>query len=120
MESKMTNQDAIDAIELALAMLGSNQKELAARLRVSPTQISKWKKGEYMSSEMEDRIKALTKIGDMHPSVVRWAGSLKDAKKWEKLFRYLAEIAEEAAETGYNTYPLQDEMGLLSSFTINT
>jgi hypothetical protein len=93
---------------------------IAARLGVSPTQISKWKKGEYMSSEMEDRIKELTKIGDMHPSVVRWAGSLKDAKKWEKLFRYLAEMAEEGAETGYNTYPLKDEMGLLSWSTIHT
>jgi transcriptional regulator with XRE-family HTH domain len=114
------NQDAIDAVELALATLGSNQKELAAKLRVSPTQISKWKKGEYMSSEMEDRIRELTKIGDMHPSVVRWAGSLKEAKKWEKLFRYLAEMAEERAETGYNAYPLKDEMGLLSWSTIHT
>jgi transcriptional regulator with XRE-family HTH domain len=114
------NQDSIDAIELALATLGSNQKDLAARLGVSPTQISKWKKGEYMSSEMEDRIKELTKIGDMYPSVVRWAGSLKDAKKWEKLFRYLAKTAEEGAETGYNTYPLQDEMDLLSWSTIHT
>ena len=113
------NQDAIDAIELALDMLSLNQKELAARLGVSPTQISKWKKGEYMSSEMEDRIKELTKIGDMHPSVVRWAGSLKDAKKWEKLFRYLAKIAEEGAETGYDTYPLKDEMGLLSWSTVH-
>jgi hypothetical protein len=73
-----------------------------------------------MSSEMEDRIKELTKIGDMSPSVVRWAGSLEDAKKWEKLFRYLAEMAEEGAETGYNTYPLKDEMGLLSWSTIHT
>ena len=113
------SQDAIDAIELALATLGSNQKELAAQLGVSPTQISKWKKGEYMSSEMEDRIKKLTKIGDMHPSVVRWAGSVKDAKEWEKLFRYLADMAEEAAETGYNTYPLKDEMGLLAWSTIH-
>jgi transcriptional regulator with XRE-family HTH domain len=114
------NQDAIDAVELALAKLGSNQKELAARLGVSPAQISKWKKGEYMSSEMEDRIKELTKIGDMNPSVVRWAGSLKDAKRWEKLFRYLAEMAEAGAETGYDTYPLKDEMGLLSWSTIHT
>jgi transcriptional regulator with XRE-family HTH domain len=114
------NQDAIDAIELALATLGCNQKELAARLDVSPTQISKWKKGEYMSSEMEDRIKQLMKIGEMSPSVIRWAGSLEDAKKWEKLFRYLAEMAEEGAETGYNTYPLKDEMGLLIWSTIHT
>lgn len=115
-----TNQDAVDAIELALATLGCNQKELAVRLGVSPTQISKWKKGEYMSSEMEDRIKQLTRIGEMSPSVVRWAGSLVDAKKWEKLFHYLAEMAEEGAETGYNTYPLKDDMGLLSLSTIHT
>lgn len=114
------NQDAIDAVELALEVLGANQKELAARLGVSPGQISKWKKGEYMSSDMEDRIKELTKIGDMAPSVVRWAGSVKSAKKWERLFRYLAKEAEEGAETGYNTPPLRDEMGLLSWSTVHT
>jgi transcriptional regulator with XRE-family HTH domain len=114
------NQDAIDAIELALITLGCSQKELAEQLKVSPTQISKWKKGEYMSSEMEDRIKKLTKIGDMNPSVVRWAGSLKDAKKWEKLFHYLAESANDGGETGYDTYPLKDEIGLLSWSTIHT
>ena len=43
------NQDAIDAIELALSTLGCSQKDLALKLKVSPTQISKWKKGEYMS-----------------------------------------------------------------------
>jgi transcriptional regulator with XRE-family HTH domain len=116
----MSDQGAIDSIELALTTLGCSQKELAVRLGVSPTQISKWKKGEYMSSEMEDRIKELTKIGDKHPSVVRWAGSLNDAEKWEELFAHLAEIANDGSETGYNTYPLKDEMGLLSLFTIRT
>lgn len=114
------SQDAIDAVELALDVLGANQKDLAARLGVSPGQISKWKKGEYMSSEMEDRIKELAKIGDMPPSLVRWAGSVKSAKRWEKLFHYLAEAAEGAAETGYNTFPLKDEMGLLSWSTVHT
>lgn len=113
------DRGAIDAIELALTTLGCSQKQLAGRLKVSPTQISKWKKGEYMSSEMEERIKELTKIGDMHPSVVRWAGSLEDAKKWEKLFQYLAKQADEGSETGYNTYPLEDEIGLLSLSTIS-
>jgi ribosome-binding protein aMBF1 (putative translation factor) len=51
------NHDAIDAIELALNTLGCSQKDLARKLKVSPTQISKWKQGEYMSSEMEDRIR---------------------------------------------------------------
>ena len=112
------NQDAIDAIELALNTLGCSQKDLALQLNVSPTQISKWKKGEYMSSEMEDRIKELTKIGDHHPAVVLWAGSVKNAEKWENLFRELAEIADESGETGYDTYPLKDEMDLLSWSTI--
>jgi transcriptional regulator with XRE-family HTH domain len=111
------DQDAIDAIEFALAILGSNQKELAARLGVSPTQISKWKKGEYMSSEMENRIKELTKIGDHRPAVVLWAGSVKNAEKWEELFHELAEMAEFGAETGYDTHPLKDEMDLLISST---
>jgi transcriptional regulator with XRE-family HTH domain len=112
------NQDAIDATELALTTLGCSQKELAQRLKVSPTQISKWKNGEYMSSEMEDRIKELTKIGDHHPAVVLWAGSVKNAEKWEELFHELAEMAEFGAETGYDTYPLKDEMDLLSWSTI--
>jgi transcriptional regulator with XRE-family HTH domain len=112
------NQDAIDATELALTTLGCSQKDLAQRLKVSPTQISKWKNGEYMSSEMEDRIKELTKIGDHHPAVVLWAGSVKNAEKWEELFHELAEMAEFGAETGYDTYPLKDEMDLLSWSTI--
>lgn len=112
------NQDAIDAIELALNTLGCSQKDLALQLNVSPTQISKWKKGEYMSSEMEDRIKELTKIGDRQPAVVLWAGSVKNAEKWENLFRELAAMADESGETGYETYPLKDEMDLLSWSTI--
>ena len=70
------NQDAIDAVELALNTLGCSQKELALKLKVSPTQISKWKNGEYMSFEMEDRIKEQTKIGEHRPAVVLWAGSV--------------------------------------------
>ncbi|SEC26194.1 XRE family transcriptional regulator [Bradyrhizobium erythrophlei] len=114
------NQDATDAIELALSMLGCSQKELAARLKVSPAQITKWKQGEYMSSEMEDRIKELTNIGEHHPTVVLWAGSVKDAEKWERLFHRLAENANDGSETGYDTYPLQDELGLLSWSTVRT
>jgi hypothetical protein len=67
-----------------------------------------------MSSEMEDRIKELTNIGDHQPTVVLWAGSVEDAEKWEKLFHRLAQNANDGSETGYDTYPLQDEMGLLS------
>src|SRR5229473_2113297 len=103
-----SDQDAIDVVELALSTLSCSQKELAEQLKVSPTQISKWKKGEYMSSEMEARIKELAKIGDHHPAVVLWAGSTESAEKWEELFHELAEMAEFGAETGYDTYPLKD------------
>jgi transcriptional regulator with XRE-family HTH domain len=111
---------AADYVEVALTALGCSQKELAERLGVSPTQISKWKKNEYMSSDMEDRIKAITKIGDVDPAVVLWAGSPKSAKQWQKLFHELAEMADEAGEAGYPTEPLQDPIGLLSVQTVMT
>ena len=116
----MVDREAMASVELALAMLGVSQKELAVRLKVSPGQISKWKNGEYMSSEMEQRIKELTKIGDLSPSVVLWAGSLQNAKQWDKLFHYLAEMANEGSETGYETYPLQDDLDILTSHTVDT
>jgi transcriptional regulator with XRE-family HTH domain len=107
-------------VELALKALSCSQKELAAHLGVSPTQISKWKKGEHMSAEMEKRMRAITKIGDKEPSFVLWAGSLREARKWEKLIHFLASAAYESAETGYYTYPLRDEMGLLCWNTFHT
>lgn len=102
--------DSEALVELALETLSCNQKELALRLGVSPTQISKWKKGEHMSHEMEEKIRQIVKIGDKNPSFVLWSGSLQEANKWEKLIHFLAEMANDAAETGYDTYPLNDEM----------
>lgn len=105
--------DSEALILLALRALSCSQKELASHLGVSPTQITKWKKGEHMSHEMRACIREITKIGEMDPSFVLWAGSLEDAEKWEKLIHYLAEIARWGAETGYDTYPLKGDMGLL-------
>ncbi|MDR2173019.1 MAG: helix-turn-helix domain-containing protein, partial [Burkholderiales bacterium] len=59
------NSDAL--VQLALDSLACSQKELALRLGVSPTQISKWKKGEYMSEEMADKLRLLAEIGDLDP-----------------------------------------------------
>ena len=56
------NSEAL--VQLALQTLSCSQKALAIRLRVSPTQISKWKSGEYISSDMEDKIRALVNLGD--------------------------------------------------------
>lgn len=100
-------------VQLALSALSCTQKELAIRLGVSPTQISKWKQGEHMSQEMAEKFRAIVHIGDKSPSFVFWAGSLEEAIKWERLIHYLAELAQNNAETGYNTYPLEDNEGLL-------
>ncbi|WP_149194460.1 helix-turn-helix domain-containing protein [Luteimonas suaedae] len=103
--------DSEALVQLALNALSCNQKELGLRLGVSPTQISKWKKGEHMSLDMAEKLRELANIGDRDPQFVIWAGSLTEADKWERLIRYLAERAYEGGETGYNTYPLGDEEG---------
>lgn len=100
-------------VQLALDLLSCSQKELAIRLGVSPTQISKWKKGEHISLEMTEKFREIMKIGDKNPAFVLWAGSIENAIQWERLINYLAENAAEGAETGYNTYPLLDEEGTL-------
>lgn len=114
----MKNSEAL--VQLALSALSCSQKELALRLGVSPTQISKWKKGEHMSREMEEKIREIANIGDKNPEFVVWAGSLQDANKWERLIRFLADWAEEEAETGYDTYPLRDEEETLCWSTFHT
>ena len=108
-----------DLVQLALDALSCTQKELALRLKVSPAQISKWKKGEYMSSDMEEKLRTLANIGDMDPVFVQWAGSVEQAKKWERLILHLAESAHEAAETGYNTIPFTEEREMLCGRTIS-
>ncbi|RJF58292.1 XRE family transcriptional regulator [Serratia inhibens] len=105
-------------VQLALEALSCNQKELASRLKVSPGQISKWKKGEYISPEMENKFRAIIGIGDQDPLLVFWTGSLDNANKWERLINHLAEMAQQNAETGYITYPLSDEMGILCGETL--
>ncbi len=107
-------------IQLTLQTLACSQKTLAAKLGVSTSQISKWKNGEHMSSEMEERLRQLAQIGDSDPEVVQWTGSVDNARKWLRLVSYLAELATEAAETGYNTAPLQEDMDILCWHTLLT
>jgi transcriptional regulator with XRE-family HTH domain len=99
---------AAELVEIALTTLKCSQKELALRLGVSPTQVTKWKNDEHISSEMEKRLRELSKIGDADPHLVAWAGSLKAAKQWREVIKYLADMANENSETGYNTPPLSD------------
>lgn len=73
-----------------------------------------------MSRELEEKIRKITNLVDENPEFVLWAGSLQNAHKWERLIHFLAEWANEEAETGYDTYPLQDEMGMLCWSTFYT
>ncbi len=100
-------------VELALKTVGCNQKELARHLEVSATQISKWKNGEYMSDDMEKKFCALLKVDGVHPEFVLWAGSFADADRWDQLIHRLADDAEFAAESDYEIYGLNDDLGLL-------
>lgn len=114
------NTQNIAFVELALNILSCSQKDLAHRLKVSPTQISKWKQGDYMSSDMEERFRSLIKIGETDPEVVLQSGSLESAKKWERLILFLAKGAAEESETGYETDPLVDEPELVCQFAFQT
>lgn len=105
-------------IKLALLKDKCTQKELALKLQVSPTQISKWKSGDSMSSGMENRLRELTGIGERQPEVVYWTGGIEQADKWDSLIVYLAESAVEDSETGYNTPALSDDPELLTWTTL--
>lgn len=105
-------------VQLALDVTGYNQKQLGSHLGVSPTQVSKWKKGEYMSFDMDAKLRKLAQIGDLDPDFVLSAGSPEAAMKWQQLITFLARHALESAETGYNTEPLQDELGTLAWKTL--
>jgi transcriptional regulator with XRE-family HTH domain len=97
-------------VHLALSAQRCTQKELALRLGVSPAQISKWKSGEHISFEMSDKLSELADLSDLDPDVVLLAGSKEDAKKWVQLIRYLADMAEQNAETGYSTATLVEDL----------
>ncbi|MBC8953359.1 XRE family transcriptional regulator [Xenorhabdus sp. PB62.4] len=102
-------------VELALRVLSCTQKQLSSKLDVSPTQITKWKKGEHMSLDMEKKFRDITKIGELDPKFVLWAGSYENALGWQKIISQLADISHENEETGYTTALLQDDMLFLCS-----
>ena len=79
-------------IQLALAETGYNQRQLGSQLGVSPTQVSKWKKGEHMSDAMQNRLREITGIGDEDPAFITLAGSVSNAKKWKMLIIGLPSI----------------------------
>ena len=86
-------------MKLALKEKQCTQRELATTLKVSPTQISKWKSGERMSTEMEDKITDLLNLGTCDPDVAYWTGGTEQAEKWKRLIQHLANNALDKRET---------------------
>lgn len=106
-------------IKRALDKLGCSQKALAIQLGVSPTQITKWKKGDHMSSEMEKKVREIIGSNTFDEAFILLAGSVENAEKWEGLIHFLANSALQNAETGIETYPLLDEMNDLCHQTLD-
>ena len=107
-------------VELASRILKCSQKDLAMKLKVSPTQITKWKNNEYMSRDFEERFEKITGLSKLkvNPEEVLKLGSVKDAKKWQKLVKSIADWVCENDETGMVCEPLKDEYDLLSVQTL--
>lgn len=112
--------NASNLVSLALSQAGCSQKELAARMKVSAAQISKWKAGESISVEMEQKLKSISGIGDRDPDIVYWVGGVEQADKWMRLFEHLAEYADATAESSYDHGLVEDEIDLLFSNVFHT
>lgn len=102
-------ENSSELILVALKLLECNQKTLAEKLDVSPTQITKWKNGEYMSIDMRKRLEDMLELDGMPPNMVLMSGSVENATEWMSLIYHLATLASYASETGYITRPLSDE-----------
>ncbi|MEG9546181.1 helix-turn-helix transcriptional regulator [Mannheimia sp. HC-2023] len=111
---------SLSMIELAMQILSCSQKELASKLSVSPTQITKWKKGEYMSFDMENKVRKLLDIGDLDPNVILAFGHISHAQKWQKIITQLAKSANDNGETGFKVAPLIDEADFVLSNLVDS
>jgi transcriptional regulator with XRE-family HTH domain len=110
---------AKNLIEMALAEQKCTQNELAAKLGVSKSQVSRWKNdpAEHMSHAMTEKLRAFAGLltNDPDADVVAWAGSADAARQWRTLFLRLAEDADENAETGYRVGGLDEDNALTST-----
>ena len=109
-------------VQLAMKRLSCNHNELAAKLDVAATQLSKWINGDDMPYEMEEELAELLDLGDpINAELVAVTGSEEDLAKWTRLIEFLAELAAQSAETGYHTYPLEQiDDALLVHHTLDT
>ena len=100
-------------VTLALRILNCSQKELGLMLGVSAPQISKWKnQNDHMSMDTEYKIREMCQIGTIPEVLVLDSGSLENAEKWDKLFRYLADHCLEVEDCSWPCAPLTDFFGI--------
>ena len=109
-------------VQLAMKRLSCNHNELAVKLDVAATQVSKWINGDDLPYEMEEELAEMLDLGDpINAELVAVTGSEEDLAKWTGLIAFLARLAAQSAETGYHTYPLEDiEDSLLVHDTLDT
>lgn len=105
-------------VQLALSKLKANQAELAKVLDVSPTQITKWKKGDYMSFEKQEELRELLGLPEgVFPSAVLSVGGVDNVSKWCSLVQFICTEITEEPESNYTTTPLNfDEEYQLGAF----
>jgi transcriptional regulator with XRE-family HTH domain len=91
-------KENVSLIEVALKYTGWKQNELAKRLKVSETQITRWKQGERMPSDREQQIRKVAKVSTIHTDWADSAGSAESLEKWRNFIMYLAREAQRYAE----------------------
>ncbi len=108
-------------VELALNLLDCNQTELARKLSVSSSQISKWRAGDYISLEKIQKFRNLLSLEEnRNPAVVLWAGSLEHEAQWTQLIKRLAADAASKVTGGSEADVLGLDDGVLSTKIVDT
>lgn len=107
-------------IEAALTVLNCNQKELAQRLNVSQTQISKSKSDEYMSEDYRVKLSQLTGLEETDLSLFLEVKCPVAAVKLKEVIAKLIDLADEESESPYSVESHSDyASGMLPSMIVN-
>ncbi|MCF2903263.1 helix-turn-helix transcriptional regulator [Pseudoalteromonas sp. OFAV1] len=98
-------------ISLALENLNCTQKELAEKLSVSQTQITKWKNDEHMSHSMRADILDLIGLSESTHDLdlISFTGSVCEAERWKVLFDHIRELITLGTEHLYECEVLEDD-----------
>jgi len=83
---------AINIIEYITKNKGLKQQDIAEKLGVTTGQISKWKKGEYISA---DRRRELNKLGDLFSDNLDWTLISKTKENADAWFAYINWYSDE-------------------------